>query len=143
MKPKHRRLLLLLTTLVLLGAAVLLTLQGLRQSVVYFYTPTELEKARPKPGTPLRVGGLVEAGSYVVTATGQHVFRITDKMHTVPVTYQGLLPSLFREGQGVVADGQLNANGTFIASRILAKHDEKYMPPEVAKALKKSGQWRD
>jgi cytochrome c-type biogenesis protein CcmE len=140
-KPKHTRLLLLVITLCLLTAAVLLTLRGLRQSVVYFYTPSELNTATIMPGKVIRLGGLVESGSYRVQRH-THTFRVTDGTRTIRVVYDGLLPSLFREGQGVVADGALRQGGLFKATRLLAKHDEKYMPPDVAKALKKSGKWR-
>ena len=120
------------------GAAVALTLTALRDNVSYFRTPTELatgaypEKAS---GRGVRLGGMVETQS--VQRTGDQVdFRVTDYANSLPVHYQGILPDLFREGQGVVAEGKMNAEGVFVADRILAKHDEKYMPPEVAAALK-------
>ncbi|MCX7353343.1 MAG: cytochrome c maturation protein CcmE [Alphaproteobacteria bacterium] len=141
MKPKRRRLLFVLIGLALLGGAVALALSALRDTMVFFYAPTELAEKPPRAGASLRVGGLVEEGSVVRDGT-QVTFRITDLTSSVPVTYTGVLPDLFREGQGIVVEGKLQPDGTFAATRVLAKHDEKYMPPEVAEALKKSGQWR-
>jgi cytochrome c-type biogenesis protein CcmE len=138
---KRRRLLFLITALIVLGAAAALILTAFRDSIVYFYTPSELAEKHVPPGQNLRIGGLVEAGS--LTRDGDTVrFRITDLKDAVPVRYRGILPDLFREGQGVVALGALEPDGTFRASQVLAKHDETYMPPEVAEALKKSGEWR-
>ena len=126
-----------------LGGAVALVLMALEENIVFFYSPTELVEKDIDPGRRLRIGGLVEEGSVVRGgADGLIAFRVTDLSETVPVRYRGLLPDLFREGQGVVAEGMLGADGTFEASTILAKHDETYMPPEVAEALKKSGQWQ-
>ena len=122
------------------GAAAL-ALSALRDTMVFFYSPTELAEKPPKPGARLRIGGLVEEGS--VLREGEHVrFRVTDLSNTVPVAYTGVLPDLFREGQGIVVEGTPGPDGIFAATRVLAKHDETYMPPEVAEALKKSGQWR-
>lgn len=141
MKPKRRRLLFVLIGLALLGGAAALALSALRDTMVFFYAPADLTEKPPRPGASLRVGGLVEEGS--VVRDGAHVtFRVTDLTSGVPVTYTGVLPDLFREGQGIVVEGKLAPDGTFAATRVLAKHDEKYMPPEVAEALKKSGQWR-
>lgn len=141
MKPKRRRLLFVLVGLALLGGAAALALSALRDTMVFFYSPADLAAKPPRPGAALRIGGLVEEGS--VVRDGAHVtFRVTDMTGTVPVSYTGVLPDLFREGQGIVVEGKLAPDGTFIATRVLAKHDEKYMPPEVAEALKKSGQWR-
>ncbi len=126
-----------------LGGAVALVLMALEENIVFFYSPTELVEKDIDPGRRLRIGGLVEEGSVVRGgADGLIAFRVTDLSESVPVRYRGLLPDLFREGQGVVAEGMLGADGTFEASTILAKHDETYMPPEVAEALKKSGQWQ-
>lgn len=141
MKPKRRRLLFVLVGLALLGGAVALALSALRDTMVFFYSPTELAEKRPRPGASLRIGGLVEEGS-VVREGARVTFRVTDLSRSVTVDYSGVLPDLFREGQGVVVEGKLASDGTFAATRVLAKHDEKYMPPEVAEALKKSGQWR-
>ena len=143
MKPKSRRMWLVLLALGVLGGAVALVLMALEENIVFFYSPTELAEKDIDPGRRLRIGGLVEEGSVVRGgADGVVAFRITDLSESVPVSYKGLLPDLFREGQGVVAEGVLGADGTFDASTILAKHDETYMPPEVAEALKKSGQWQ-
>ena len=142
-KPKSRRMWLVLLALGGLGGAVALVLMALEENIVFFYSPTELVEKDIDPGRRLRIGGLVEEGSVVRGgADGLIAFRVTDLSESVPVRYRGLLPDLFREGQGVVAEGMLGADGTFEASTILAKHDETYMPPEVAEALKKSGQWQ-
>jgi len=125
-----------------LGGAVALVLLALEDTMVYFYSPTDLHAKHVPPGRRLRIGGLVEEGS-VMKGGSIVTFRVTDTASVVPVTYTGILPDLFREGQGVVAEGKLEADGVFHATEILAKHDEKYMPKEVADAIKTSGQWRD
>lgn len=141
MKRKHKRLTFAFIGLGLMAAATGLVLLALEDSIVFFYSPTDLIEKPPPPGQRLRIGGLVEEGS-VVRGQGTRVtFRVTDLATALPVAYVGLLPDLFREGQGVVAEGLLK-DGVFQADRILAKHDENYMPPEVAEALKKSGQWQ-
>jgi cytochrome c-type biogenesis protein CcmE len=143
MKPKSRRMWLVLLALGVLGGAVALVLMALEENIVFFYSPTELAEKDIEPGRGLRIGGLVEEGSVVRGgADGLIEFRITDISQSVPVSYRGLLPDLFREGQGVVAEGVMGADGTFEAATILARHDETYMPPEVAEALKASGQWQ-
>jgi cytochrome c-type biogenesis protein CcmE len=143
MTPKRRRFVLLLAALGILSLAAVLALTALRDNVVFFYSPTEIQAKAIKPGQRIRVGGLVEEGSVVRTpGTSMLSFRITDLSGSIPVVYDGILPDLFREGQGVVAEGALQPDGAFRAERVLAKHDETYMPPEVADALKKSGQWR-
>ena len=142
MKPKRTRLVLLLGSLVVLGGAAALVLTTLDDSIVFFYSPSELATKHPAAGQRLRIGGLVEQGS--VKKEGEVVrFRVTDLKEGVAVTYRGLLPDLFREGQGVVAEGTMAVDGTFAASTVLAKHDENYMPPEVARALKQSGRWQE
>ena len=142
MKPKHKRLWLLLGSLSVLGVAAALVLTALNDNIVFFYSPTQLAAKTPGPAQRLRIGGLVAEGS--VKKDGQEVrFTVTDLQKTVPVVYRGLLPDLFREGQGVIAEGTLGADGVFLAREVLAKHDEKYMPPEVAKALKESGRWNE
>jgi len=139
---KQRRLYFVLLGMLALGAAVALVLSAISDSLVYFYSPTDITTQRIPEGRRMRVGGLVEQGS--VTKDGKLVaFRITDLTNTVPVAYTGILPDLFREGQGVVVEGRVETDGQFHASEVLAKHDEKYMPKEVADALKKSGQWND
>ena len=143
MKRKHRRLTFILTGLVLLGAAAGLVLVAFEDNLVFFYSPTDLTVKDIPEDRRFRIGGLVEEGSVTRLADGLTVsFRVTDLSETVPVTYKGVLPDLFREGQGVVAEGYLDASGVFTAEMILAKHDENYMPPEVADALRASGQWK-
>jgi cytochrome c-type biogenesis protein CcmE len=128
---------------VLLGTATTLVLLALGDSVALFRSPSELTADPPPPDRLLRIGGLVEAGSVAKEADGVTVnFRVTDNAATVPVRFRGMLPDLFREGQGVVAAGKLGSDGVFVADEVLAKHDEKYMPPEVVEALKKSGEWQ-
>ncbi len=125
-----------------LGVAAALVLSALNDNIVFFYSPTQLAEKKIAPERHFRIGGLVEAGS--VQKNGQEIrFRVTDTHKTVDVVYRGLLPDLFREGQGVVAEGTLGADGVFVAREVLAKHDENYMPPEVAKALKEAGQWKE
>jgi cytochrome c-type biogenesis protein CcmE len=142
MTRKQRRGVLIGTCLVVLGVAVGLVLFAMRDSIVFFYSPSEVAEMRIAPGQRFRLGGLVEAGS-VVRGEGTSVrFVITDQAKTLPVTYVGVLPDLFREGQGVVAEGVLEPDGVFHADNVLAKHDENYMPPEVAKKLKAQGVWR-
>lgn len=142
MTPKRRRLWMLVGSLAVLGVAAALVLTALNDNIVFFYSPTQLAEKKPGPAQRLRIGGLVEQGS--VQKQGQEVrFVVTDMAKTVPVVYRGLLPDLFREGQGVIAEGTLGADGVFVAREVLAKHDENYMPPEVAKALKESGRWQE
>jgi cytochrome c-type biogenesis protein CcmE len=143
MTRKQRRGVLIGACLAVLGVAVGLVLYAMRDSIVFFYSPTEVAEMKIAPGTRFRLGGLVETGS-VVRGEGTTVrFVVTDQAKTLPVTYTGVLPDLFREGQGVVAEGTLEEDGTFHADNVLAKHDENYMPPEVAKKLKAQGVWRD
>jgi cytochrome c-type biogenesis protein CcmE len=139
-KPKHRRLTFVVIGLALLGIAAALVLSALEESIVFFHSPSELVNPGALTDRRLRVGGLVEEGS-VVQAGATVTFRITDLANTVPVAYTGILPDLFREGQGVVAEGRME-RGVFVADQVLARHDENYMPPEVADALKQSGQWQ-
>jgi cytochrome c-type biogenesis protein CcmE len=142
MTRKQRRGVLIGTCLVVLGAAIGLVLFAMRDSIVFFYSPSEVAAMQIAPGMRFRLGGLVETGS-VVRDEGTSVrFVITDQAKMLPVTYTGVLPDLFREGQGVVAEGTLQPDGVFHADNVLAKHDENYMPPEVAKKLKAQGVWR-
>jgi cytochrome c-type biogenesis protein CcmE len=143
MTRKRRRLLALAAGLLALGASAAFALSALRDTLVFFYSPSEIEAKDLPPGRTFRIGGLVEEGSLATGGDGQVSFRVTDLKQAVPVTYKGVLPDLFREGQGVVAQGALAADGTFVATEVLAKHDENYMPPEVADALKKSGRWQE
>lgn len=122
--------------------AVGLVLFALEDSIVFFYSPSDVSEKSIKPGQRIRIGGLVAEGS-VKRGDGTRVqFVVTDTAKTLPVTYTGVLPDLFREGQGVVAEGSLGADGVFVAESVLAKHDENYMPPEVADALRKQGVWQ-
>jgi len=143
MTRKQRRLALLGSALAVLGLAVGLVLVALRDNIVFFYGPSELAQKAPSPGARLRIGGLVKEGS-LQRGPGQAVrFVVTDMKAEVAATYAGLLPDLFREGQGVVAEGTLGTDGVFHAESVLAKHDERYMPREVADALKKQGLWQE
>jgi len=124
-----------------LGIATALALTAFRDNLVFFYSPSDIAANHINPGRAIRLGGMVEKDS--VKHQGDVTeFRVTDMAQTIGVTYRGQLPDLFREGQGVVAEGMLNADGVFRADSVLAKHDEKYMPPKVAKKLKEQGVWR-
>ena len=142
MKRKHRRLMVVLTSLGLLGAAAALVLTAVEDSLVFFYTPSDLAERPTPPENLFRLGGLVEEGSVRKDGATTY-FNVTDLQKTIPASYTGVLPDLFRPGQGVVAEGTLNPDGSFTATEVLAKHDETYMPKEVADALRESGQWRD
>ena len=142
MTPKRRRLWFIIAGLILLGTAAALVLTALRDNVVFFFSPTEIATETIPSGRQIRIGGLVETGSFERSGNGLRArFRVTDLKTAVPVTYDGILPDLFREGQGVVAAGTV-VNGVFRATEILAKHDENYMPKDVADALMKAGQWK-
>jgi len=143
-KPKRRRLYFVVAGMVLLGVAAALVLYAMNDTLVFFYSPSELTTKQVPPGRMLRIGGLVETGSVARDADGTTVhFRVTDTAKTVAVVYKGIPPDLFREGQGVVAEGTLGPDGVFVAAEVLAKHDENYMPKEVVDALKKSGRWQE
>jgi len=143
MTRKRRRMIMILGGMALLSGAVALVLVAFQESVTFFYSPSEVLAGASAPGRSFRLGGLVEEGSVRRQGDGLTVeFRVTDLAASVPVTYKGILPDLFREGQGVVTEGRLGANGVFVAREVLAKHDETYMPRDVADALKKAGQWR-
>jgi cytochrome c-type biogenesis protein CcmE len=143
MTRKRRRMLYLVVGLVLLGSATALVLSAFQDSLVFFYSPTDLLAKPQAAGRDVRLGGLVEKGSVVREGDGLTIrFRVTDLKKSLLVAYKGVLPDLFREGQGVVVEGRLLPDGSFRASEVLAKHDEKYMPPEVARALKANGEWR-
>jgi cytochrome c-type biogenesis protein CcmE len=143
MTRKGRRLTLIASMLVVLGAAAGLVLFAMRDSIVFFYGPTELAEKALSPGARLRIGGLVKDGSVQRGDNKSMTFVITDSNKEVRVAYTGQVPDLFREGQGVVAEGVLVGPGEFRADSVLAKHDEKYMPREVADALKKQGVWNE
>jgi len=143
MTRKQRRLILIGSSIGVLAIAVALMLSAFRDNIVFFNSPSDVAEKHIAPGTRIRLGGLVKTGSLV---RGDHMsvrFEVTDGSHEIKVAYQGVLPDLFREGQGVVAEGALDGAGSFNADTILAKHDETYMPKEVADALKKSGRWKD
>ncbi len=139
MKPKTQRLTLALLAVAAIVAAALLALSALKDQAAYFYTPSDAAKAHLVPGAAVRLGGMVEKGSLKRLADGVTItFVVTDGGASVPVRFSGIVPALFREGSGVVADGRFDAAGQFVAATILAKHDERYMPPEVAGAMHKS-----
>jgi len=138
---KKRRLSLIALMLLLVGGATALVLTAFRDSVVFFYAPTELRAKEIPADRQLRVGGLVVEGSVEHHGEGLVTFALTDKRTEIPVEYRGLLPDLFAEGKGVVVKGRMNGNGVLAADDVLAKHDENYVPPEVAEALKESGEW--
>jgi cytochrome c-type biogenesis protein CcmE len=138
---KQQRLILVIAVLVLLGGASGLVLFALSDSVAFFVTPSDIATGKAEADKRFRLGGLVVAGS-IERDDSVVRFRLTDQANEVLVRYQGILPDLFREGQGIVAQGTLGADGVFVASEVLAKHDESYMPPEVAEALKQAGVWR-
>lgn len=141
MTRKKRRLYFVILGLLAVGTAAALVLSALRQDIVFFFSPTEILEAKvPTEGRRIRLGGLVEQGS-VVKDGAKVRFNVTDGAHSLPVMFEGLLPDLFREGQGVVTEGRMGT-GVFLASEVLAKHDENYMPKEVADSLKKSGHWQ-
>jgi cytochrome c-type biogenesis protein CcmE len=143
MTRKKRRAFLIAGGLVMMGIASALVLSALRTQVTFFMSPSDVLKNQPKPGTRFRLGGLVEAGTFHKGTGTTSTFKLTDGSQSLPVAYSGILPDLFKEGQGAVAEGRLEADGVFAADTVLAKHDEKYMPPEVAAALKKSGHWQE
>ena len=142
MRLRHKRLVFVAIGVGLLAAAAGLMLKAFEENIVFFFSPTEIVEKAPTADRRLRIGGLVEEGS-VKRATGAALvtFRVTDGNRAVAVTYQGILPDLFREGQGVVAEGRL-VDGVFRADEVLAKHDENYMPREVVDALKATGHWQ-
>jgi cytochrome c-type biogenesis protein CcmE len=143
MTRKRRRLVLIGCGLGVLAVAVGLMLNAFRDSIVFFNSPSDVVDKRIAPGTHIRLGGLVKTGSLVRGDNLTIRFAVTDGSRDIMVAYQGVLPDLFREGQGVVAEGLFEGSGVFAADTILAKHDETYMPKEVADALKKSGHWQD
>ena len=143
MTRKQRRLVLVGTGTGVLTIAAALVLFAFRDSIVFFDSPTEVVEKHLAPGKRIRLGGLVKSGSLVRSDNLTVHFAVTDGRQEVPVAYSGALPDLFREGQGVVAEGALDASGLFRADTILAKHDENYMPREVADALKKQGRWQE
>jgi cytochrome c-type biogenesis protein CcmE len=143
-KRKQKRMVLIAAGFACLAGAVALGLLAFTDKVTYFYSPSELTAAGISPGTTVRLGGVVAEGSVVQEADGVTTsFDVTDGGETVPVSFTGVLPDLFREGQGVIVIGSRGATGPFVATEVLAKHDEKYMPKEVADALKEQGYWKE
>ena len=142
MTRKQKRLSIILAGLGLLGVAAGLVLFALNDSIVFFYTPSEIAQKHITLGQRIRLGGLVEKGTLVKSNDGLVAFVVTDMTSTMKVNYKGLLPDLFKEGLGVVAEGAMAADGTFKADSVLAKHDEKYMPKEIVDKLKAQGQWK-
>jgi len=137
MKPRHRRAVLIVAVVVVFGAATALVLSAFRQNMVFFYSPSDVAANKAPVGHTFRIGGLVEKGS--LQRDGVQVsFAVTDTAKTITVTYNGILPDLFKEGKGVVAEGRLDQSGVFHASQVLAKHDENYMPPEAGRALEQA-----
>jgi cytochrome c-type biogenesis protein CcmE len=143
MTRKTRRLALIAASLCVLGAALGLVLYAMRANVTYFFSPLEIVEKNVAPGTRMRLGGLVKSGSVQKFEGQKTLFTVQDAKREVAVVYVGLLPDLFREGQGVIAEGVLDSADHFTAQTVLAKHDENYMPREVADSLKKQGLWQD
>ena len=143
MTRKQRRLTLIGCALAVLGFAAGLVLYSLSDSIVFFSTPSMAAEQHIAPGKRFRLGGLVQPGSLKRSDSLAVTFEVADGSATLPVAYKGILPDLFREGQGVVAEGALDGSGVFKADNVLAKHDERYMPKDVADALKKQGHWKD
>ena len=140
MKPRTKRGLWIVGGLAALGLAVALVLNAFRSNLVFFFTPSQVAAQEAPRDRTFRIGGLVEAGSVVRSSDALTVtFRVTDTAKTIPVVFSGILPDLFREGKGVVAQGKIGPDGVFHANEVLAKHDENYMPPEAAEALRKAG----
>ena len=142
MRHRNRRLATIAVAGIVLSVAVILGFTAVGSAIVYFYSPSEIAAAHPGSEARIRVGGLVLEDSVGETATGATRFVITDRVENVDVVYAGLLPDLFREGQGVVVEGRFDAEGVLQARNVLAKHDETYMPPEVAEALREAGVWQ-
>lgn len=142
MTRKQRRAAFIVTGIAIVALAVGLVLYAMTDSIVYFYSPSDIVERGVEPGQRIRLGGLVEDGSLEKLGDATVRFAVTDFAETIAVTYRGVLPDLFRENQGVVAEGRLAADGGFVADKVLAKHDEYYMPPEVSDALKRTGNWQ-
>ncbi|MBU3605427.1 MULTISPECIES: cytochrome c maturation protein CcmE [unclassified Polynucleobacter] len=137
MKPRHKRALLILAALAVIGVAAVLILNALNSNIALYVTPSEVATGNAPKGQAFRIGGLVKDGSLKRDGLTVH-FVITDLVKDIPVSYTGILPDLFKEGKGAVVQGRMNANGEFVASEVLAKHDENYMPPEAKHALEQA-----
>jgi len=142
MSLRFQRLILILITLVLLGAALLLILFNTKQNIVFFYTPTELLKNNNSLEKKVRIGGYIKQSSFTKYSLTEYEFKITDNENELLVFYQGILPDLFREGQGIVIEGFLDNKNNIVASKVYAKHDENYMPASIKKELEKNNQWK-
>ena len=142
MSLRFQRLILILITLVMLSAATVLILFNSKQNIVFFYTPTELIEKDVNLGKKVRIGGYVKNSSFIKKSLNTYEFKITDNVNELLVFYKGILPDLFREGQGTVVEGFLNSNNNIIASKVYAKHDENYMPASIKKELEKNNQWK-
>ncbi|MGI9418105.1 MAG: cytochrome c maturation protein CcmE [Geminicoccaceae bacterium] len=140
---KQQRMILVVVAVLLLGGATALVMAALSDSVAFFATPTDIAEGKVERDKNFRIGGLVVDGSVGRRDDGVVTFALTDQANEVSVSYEGILPDLFREGQGIVAQGRIGDDGTFVASEVLAKHDENYMPAEVAESLKQAGMWNE
>jgi len=142
MSLRFQRLILILLTLVILGAAILLIMFNTKQNIVFFYTPSELLEDNIDPNKKLRIGGYVKKLSFVEKSLNKYEFKITDNVNDLLIFYEGMLPDLFREEQGIVIEGFINKNKNIVASKVYAKHDENYMPASIKKELEKNNQWK-
>lgn len=143
MKAKHQRMIFISASMIFLIVAALLTMQAFKENLVFFFSPSDLAAQPVLPASLIRVGGLIESGSIKEQGSDTTLFTITDGKESLNIAYTGLLPTLFREGQGVVAEGYSMDNNNFNATRVLTKHDENYMPKEVVDSLKKTGHWQE
>ena len=142
MSLRFQRLILILLTLIILGAAILLIMFNTKQNIVFFYTPSELLEDNIDPNKKLRIGGYVKKLSFVEKSSNKYEFKITDNANDLLIFYEGILPDLFREEQGIVIEGFINKNKNIVASKVYAKHDENYMPASIKKELEKNNQWK-
>ena len=142
MSLRFQRLILILLTLIILGAAILLIMFNTKQNIVFFYTPSELLEDNIDPNKKLRIGGYVKKLSFVEKSLNNYEFKITDNVNDLLIFYEGILPDLFREEQGIVIEGFINKNKNIVASKVYAKHDENYMPASIKKELEKNNQWK-
>ena len=142
MSLRFQRLILILLTLIILGAAILLIMFNTKQNIVFFYTPSELLENNVDPNKKLRIGGYVKKLSFVEKSLNKYEFKITDNTNDLLIFYEGMLPDLFREEQGIVIEGFINRNKNIIASKVYAKHDENYMPASIKKELERKNQWK-
>ena len=142
MSLRFQRLILILLTLIILGAAILLIMFNTKQNIVFFYTPSELLENNVDPNKKLRIGGYVKKLSFVEKSLNKYEFKITDNANDLLIFYEGMLPDLFREEQGIVIEGFIGKNKNIVASKVYAKHDENYMPESIKKELEKNNQWK-